>query len=162
MYIQIYMYRFICTHVHMSFPLYSSFILSLYLLITAPLPSIAHTMLNICNHKFALVQSTSGRMYHVIPDDHYPTSDNTYTLQHYLNNTSKYFTSNAQLHFLPGQYFLNTDLIISNISNFSLVGNISNEEIHTIINCTSPAGVLMISSEDVFISNVVMWNVDIT
>ena len=105
----------------------------------------------------SLVQLTSSRVYHVIPDDHYPTNDNTYTLQHYLNNTSKYFTSNVQLHFLPGQYFLNTDLIISNISNFSLVGNISDGEVHTVINCTSPAGVLVISSEDILISNIVMW-----
>ena len=31
--------------------------------------------------------STSSHVYHVIPDGHYPTSDDTYTLQHYLNNT---------------------------------------------------------------------------
>ena len=106
----------------------------------------------------ALVQSTSAKVYQVIPDDHYyPTSDKTYTLQHYLNNTSKYFTSNVQLHFLPGQYFLNTDLIISNISNFSLVGNISDGEVHTVINCTSPAGVLVIDSDNIFFGNIVMW-----
>ncbi|XP_065918699.1 uncharacterized protein [Dysidea avara] len=90
-----------------------------------------------------LVQSTSSRVYHVIPDDHYPTNDNTYTLQHCLNYTWKYFTSNVQLHFLPGQYFLDTDLRISGISNFSLVGNISDGEVHTVINCSSPASVLV-------------------
>ena len=106
----------------------------------------------------SLVQSTScSRVYHVIPDDHYSTSDNTYTLKHYLNNTSKYFTSNVQLHFLPGQYFLNTDLIISNISNFSLVGNISDGEVHTVINCTSPAGVFVEKSTSILISNIAMW-----
>ena len=104
----------------------------------------------------SLLQATSSRVYHVIPDGHHPTSDNTYTLQHYLNNTSKYFTSNVQLHFLPGQYLLNSDLIISYISNFSLVGNISDGEVHTIINCTSPAAVVVENSENILISNFVM------
>ena len=62
-----------------------------------------------------------------------------------------------QLHFLPGQYLLNSNLIISNISNFSLVGNISDGEVHTVMNCTSPAGVLVEGSENILISNFVMW-----
>ena len=90
-------------------------------------------------------------------DNHYhPINDNTYTLQHYLNNTNKYFTSNTQLHFLPGQYYLNNDLIIQSVSNFSLIGNRTNEVINTVINCTSPAGIVVVGSSNIVIANIVM------
>ena len=92
-----------------------------------------------------------------MPDNHHHSiNDNTYTLQHYLNNTNKYFTSNTQLHFLPGQYYLNNDLIIQDVSNFSLIGNRTNEVINTIINCTSPAGIAVVGSSNIVIANIVM------
>ena len=104
----------------------------------------------------SLLHSTTS-VYYVMPDDHYhPINDNTYTLQHYLNNTNKYFTSNTQLHFLQGQYYLNNDLIIQGVSNFSLIGNRTNEVINTVINCTSPAGIAVIGSSNIVIANIVM------
>ena len=91
-----------------------------------------------------------------MPDNHYhPINDNTYTLQHYLNNTKKYFTYNTQLHFLPGQY-LNNDLIIQGVSNFSLIGNRTNEVINTVIKCTSPAGIAVVGSSNIAIANIVI------
>ena len=104
-----------------------------------------------------LLRTTTSTVYYVMPDDHYhPINDNTYTLQHYLNNTNKYFTSNTQLHFLPGQYYLNNDLIIQGVSNFSLIGNRTNEVINTVINCTSPAGIAVVGSSNIVIANIVM------
>ena len=105
----------------------------------------------------SLLHITASTVYHVMPDNHYhPINDNTYTLQHYLNNTNKYFTSNTQLHFLPGQYYLNNDLIIQGVSNFSLIGNRTNEVINTVINCTSPAGIVVVNSSNIVIANIVM------
>ena len=105
----------------------------------------------------SLLHSATSTVYYVMPDDHYhPINDNTYTLQHYLNNTNKYFTSNTQLHFLPGQYYLNNDLIIQGVSNFSLIGNRTNEVINTVINCTSPAGIAVVGSSNIVIANIVM------
>ena len=105
----------------------------------------------------SLLHSTTSTVYYVMPDDHYhPINDNTYTLQHYLNNTNKYFTSNTQLHFLPGQYYLNNDLIIQGVSNFSLIGNRTNEVINTVINCTSPAGIAVVGSSNIVTANIVM------
>ena len=105
----------------------------------------------------SLLHITASTVYHVMPDNHYhPINDNTYTLQHYLNNTNKYFTSNTQLHFLPGQYYLNNDLIIQGVNNFSLIGNRTNEVINTVINCTSPAGIVVVNSSNIFIANIVM------
>ena len=105
----------------------------------------------------SLLHTTTSTVYHVMPDNHYhPINNNYYTLQHYLNNTNKYFTSNAQLHFLPGQYYLSTDLIIQGVSNFSLIGNRTNDVINTVINCTLPAGIAVVGSNDIVIANIVM------
>ena len=103
-----------------------------------------------------LFHTTSPTVYYVIPDDHYTTDNNTYTLQHYLNNINKYFTSHTQLHFLPGQYYLNTDLIIQHVSNLSLIGNRTNEVINSVIKCTSPAGIVVVGSSNIVIANIVM------
>ena len=105
----------------------------------------------------SLLHTTTSTVYYVMPDnDYHPINDNTYTLQHYLNNTNKYFTSNTQLHFLPGQYYLSNDLIIQGVSNFSLIGNRTNEIINTVINCTLPAGIAVVGSNDIVIANIVM------
>ena len=105
----------------------------------------------------SLLHITTSTVYYVMPDNHYhPINDNTYTLQHYLNNTNKYFTSNTQLHFLPGQYYLNNDLIIQAVSNFSLTGNRTSEVINTVINCTSPAGIAVVGSSNILIANIVI------
>jgi len=104
----------------------------------------------------SLLHTTSSTVYYVIPDDNYSTNNDTYTLQHYLNNINKYFTSHTQLHFLPGQYYLNTDLIIQHVSNLSLIGNRTNEVINSVIKCTSPAGIVVIGSSNIVIANIVM------
>ena len=105
----------------------------------------------------SLLHTTTSTVYYVMPDNHYhPINDNTYTLQHYLNNTNKYFTSNTQLHFLPGQYYLNDDLIIQGVSNLSLIGDRTNEVINTVINCTSPAGIAVVGSSNIVIANIAM------
>ena len=103
-----------------------------------------------------LLHATSPTVYYVIPDEHYTTNNNSYTLQHYLNNINKYFVSHTQLHFLPGQYYLNTDLIIQHVSNLSLIGNRTNEVISSVIKCTSPAGVVVTGSSNIVITNIEM------
>ena len=82
--------------------------------------------------------ATTGRVYIVTPDDHYypnTTCHHCHNLQHYLLNTTKYFTSNTQLLFLPGLHHLHTDLIIQNIHNISLIGN-------SMANVTMPEAVI--------------------
>jgi len=104
----------------------------------------------------SLLHTTCSTVYYVIPDDHYTTNNNTYTLQHYLNNTNKYLTSHTQLHFLPGQYYLNTDLIIQHVNNLSLIGSRTNEVINSVIKCTSPAGIVVVGSSNIVIANIIM------
>ena len=60
--------------------------------------------------------------YYVKSDDYFTTNNNTFTLQYYISNTKKYFSSNNELCFLPGVYHLNTTLSLKNMHNFTLSG----------------------------------------
>ena len=104
-----------------------------------------------------LLRIVNSNLYYVIPDDRYSTNNNTHVLQHYLNNTNKYFTSHTQLQFLYGRYFLNNDLIINNVTNFSLVGYKIKKLVHTVIRCNSPTGIVVVNSSNVTISNIEMY-----
>ena len=55
-----------------------------------------------------LLHKVTSTTYFVIPDDHasHHMDTNTFSLQHYLNNTSKYFVSHNQFHFIQGQYYI--------------------------------------------------------
>ena len=91
------------------------------------------------------LHKATSTIYYVIPDDnnysshHYDRGGNSFSLQHYLNNTSKYFASHNQFHFMSGQYHINSDLIFKGINNFSVIGIDQ-----CVINCTSPAGIVII------------------
>ena len=83
----------------------------------------------------------SSITYYVISDND-DSSVNSHSLQHYLNNTSKYFVSHNQFRFLPGQYYINNDLIFKDISDFSIIGYGMNK---CVFICTSPASVVLIN-----------------
>ena len=106
----------------------------------------------------SLVHKVTSATYFVIPDDHssHHTDANTFSLQHYLNNTSKYFVSHNQLHFMQGQYYINNDLIIKDIDNFTITGPRSGQT--TIIHCTSPANVVVMTATDIKILNTTLIN----
>ena len=72
----------------------------------------------------SLVHKVTSATYFVIPDDYssHLTDANTFSLQHYLNNTSKYFVSHNHFHFMQGQYYIDRDLIIKDIDNFMITG----------------------------------------
>ena len=110
-------------------------------------------LLTIFLHK---VTSTT---YYVIPDDddysshHYDSGANSFSLQHYLNNTNKYFVSHNQFHFMQGQYHLSNDLIFNNISNFSVIGTDQ-----CVIICTSSASIVMVNVSNVTLQNIKLIN----
>ena len=100
----------------------------------------------------------TSTIYYVIPDDYVYSYDrsrdvNHFTMQHYHNNTRKYFVSHNQFHFIPGQYYISDDLIFKNINNFSLVGSDQ-----CVITCTSPASVLMINVTSFTFQNIKLIN----
>ena len=104
------------------------------------------------------VQTATSTIYYIIPDDdysshHYDRGANSFSLQHYLNNTSKYFVSHNQFHFMPGQYHINSDLIFKDINNFSVIGI---DEF--VITCTSPASIVIVNVSNVTLHNISLIN----
>ena len=93
-------------------------------------------------------------IYYVIPDDD-DRGVNTFSLQHYLNNTNKYFISHNQFHFAPGQYYINDDLIFRDITNFSVIGYGINQ---CVFSCTSPASIVLINVSSVKFQNINLIN----
>ena len=86
-----------------------------------------------------LLSATTCVIYNVTPDD--TTCHHCHNLQHYLLNTTKYFTSNTQLLFLPGLHHLHTNLIIQNVHNISLIGSTTNGTTNGIQHQTQPLSV---------------------
>ena len=102
-----------------------------------------------------LLYKVTSTTYFVIPDDHssHHMDTNTFSLQHYLNNTSKYFISHNQFHFMQGQYYINNDLVIKDVDNFTITGIGQ----CTII-CTSPATIVIMNASNTEIININLIN----
>ena len=106
---------------------------------------------------FAIIHNVTSTTYYVIPhndnDYSYDKGRDYFSLQYYLNNTSEYFVSHNQFHFIPGQYYISDDIVFQDISNFSLIGNDQ-----CIITCTSPASVLIINVTSFIFQNIKLMN----
>ena len=101
---------------------------------------------------------TATGVYYVTPDDDQsdinndcPIDHECHTLQYYLLNTSKYFTSNTQLHFLQGNFYINDDIVIDSLHNFSLVGSGVN---NTLIECSTPSLIAIINCTNTVIKSI--------
>ena len=113
-----------------------------------------HTTLNVLLLLLAsLVHKVTSATYFVIPDDYssHLTDANTFTLQHYLNNTSKYFVFHNHFHFMQGQHYINRDLIIKDIDNFTITGPKIGQ---CNIICTSPASIVVVNVNKIEIQNI--------
>ena len=102
----------------------------------------------------------TSTVYYVIPDDvssshynRYDRGENSFSLQHYLNNTSQYFVFHNQLHFTPGHYHINNDLIFKDINNFSVIGIDQ-----CVIICSSPASIVIVNASNVTLHNINLIN----
>ena len=101
---------------------------------------------------------TATSVYYVTPDDDQsrvnndcPIDHECHTLQYYLHNNSKYFTSNTQLHFLQGNFYIIADIVIDSLHNFSLVGSGVN---NTVIECSTPSLIAIINCSNTVIKNI--------
>ena len=110
-----------------------------------------------------LLHITTCTVYTVTPDDHYypnTTCHHCHNLQHYLLNSTKYFTSNTQLLFLPGLHHLHTNLIVQNVHNISLIGSkyiVNGLHQHIIINFTfKSSSISMINVSQLTIKNIMI------
>ena len=101
---------------------------------------------------------TATGIYYVTPDDDqsdinndFPIDHECHTLQYYLLNISKYFTSNNQLHFLQGNFYINEDMVIDSLHNFLLVGSGIN---NTLIECSTRSLIAIINCTNTVIKNI--------
>ena len=102
----------------------------------------------------AIIHNVISTSYYITPDDDSEQKGmNYHSLQHYLINTSEYFISHNQFHFMPGQYYISDDLILKDIKNVSLIGNDQ-----CVITCTSPASVLIINVTSFVFHNIKLIN----
>ena len=106
----------------------------------------------------SLVHKVTSATYFVIPDDyssHHSTDANTHGLQHYLDNTSKYFVYNNRFHFMQGEYHINSDLVIKDVDNFTLMGP---EGGQCVIICTSLANAVVLNASNIHFQNINLIN----
>ena len=84
-----------------------------------------------------LLHKVNSAIYKVMPDNHasHHMDTNTFSLQHYLNNASNYFVSHNQFHFMQGQYYINNDLVIKDVDNFTItgIGQCTTSALHLIV-----------------------------
>ena len=143
------MYTQMCVYMYILY-------LKLYAAANLPLLLVLATIL-------AMIPAHHSTIYTVTPDDHYypnTTCHHCHNLQHYLLNSTKYFTSNTQLLFLPGLHHLHTDLIIQNVHNISLIGSTANGTTldTVIIQCNSSVGITISNITDLTMMKLLIEN----
>ena len=101
--------------------------------------------------------TTAAAVYNVRSDDNITISLNDTesgeSLEYYLKNTSKYLSSDSQFHFKMGHHYLNTDLVIQNVSNVTLTG-----ESLCIIKCTSRVSIIVLNVSSFSLGNITFEN----
>ena len=87
--------------------------------------------------------------YYVKPDKSISTTNDTFTLYHYIRNAEMYFVSNNELRFLPGMHYLKSNLELRNVSNFTLSGMNSST-----IKCNPYKGVMIVNTTKFTMTNI--------
>ena len=104
-----------------------------------------------------LLHIAMAKVYYVTPDDsksiNSNDTDSAKSLEYYLKNTSKYFSSDSQFQFKMGYHYLNTDLVIQNITNVTLT-----EKSLCIIRCTSHVSIIILSVTNFRLENITFEN----
>ena len=99
---------------------------------------------------------TALKIYYVIPDNEVYSSVTDrppFTLTHYLKHSSEYITSNTEMNFLPGNFNLPSNFTISNISDFSLIGN---QQKLPVIHCSTSSAILLYNCTNITIRGFVL------
>ena len=97
---------------------------------------------------------SKSSVYYIKPiNQHASISANT--LDHVIQNATKYLASNNQMYFLPGFHKLDTTIKIQNVYNFSLIG-ITTKNNSVIIKCLSAGGIAVINSSYINLKHLIM------
>ena len=106
---------------------------------------------------FTAICASTNPVYNVMPDESASTGTctNCKTLNHYLRNITKYFTSNSKFYFSQGTYQIVYNLILDNVPNISLIGD---DPKRTVIKCINLVGIKMVSMTNLTLINLTMLN----
>ena len=119
------------------------------------------TIMRLCYYNTLLIlllcfiNKVSPSIYHVVPDGHPSISNGTFTVKQYLSNATNYFTSNAQLHFLQEHHHLQSDLIIKDVTNFTISGATNS---FIVCNSTVPVGIAILNATRFMFQNISVIN----
>ena len=106
-----------------------------------------------------LPHTTNAVVYNVkSEDDKSINSDDAESaeyLEYYLQNSSKYFSSYSQLNFKMGLHYLNTDLVIQNATNVTMIGE--GEQFST-IRCASFVSIIIFNVANFRLENITLDN----
>ena len=107
-----------------------------------------------------LLNATNAVVYNVKSDEDKSinsSGDSQYAeyLEYYLQNSSKYFSSFSHLNFKMGLHYLNTDLVIQNATNVTMIGE---GEQFTTIRCASFVSISIINVTKFTLKNITLDN----
>ena len=98
-----------------------------------------------------LFHITQSIVYYVVPNDKDNSSygtTRTFTLQHYLNDTSKYLKPQTELRFNQGDHSLFKEWILQDVSNFIINGN------NSTLSCLKPSiGIAIINVTNITVKS---------
>lgn len=81
------------------------------------------------------------------------------TFQQYLNSAEQYLTSDVQFFFQRGEHYLHKEVLIKNLHNFSMIGDIDAAGVQfSLIFCKNGSGITIINSSNILISNLKIFN----
>ena len=116
----------------------------------------------------SLFHVVTYEVYYVTPDVDYYADDeqqfqhsveegnDVYLLQHYVEQSEKYFTTDTHLHLLPGEHYLNSDVVIQDVERLTITGTKIDGIVTSTIHCTSPAGIAVVNSSYIILFNLKM------
>ena len=113
----------------------------------------------------SLLRDVSGVTLNIIPSENHPCPTNTcLTLAHFYANTGSFLQDNTTLTFQPGNYSVRQVLVISRVSNFSMLSDPTETYSRVTITCNAYASISFREIDSVYISGLTVecvgFNVD--
>ena len=105
--------------------------------------------------------ASSKSVYYVAPNHSGLSSNNSpgaHSLNYYLLNASKYFTSNVKLKLLSGVHQLDSAIVIKDTHHFSLLGCSRNGKLNSTVECVrhNPGGIIISNSSYITLQNIIL------
>jgi len=98
-----------------------------------------------------LLSTTAIKVYHVIPEGEAGVNKTGLILNHYLEHSDNFISSNTQFCFSPGQFNLHSNLTIRNVSNFLLTGSGDKQNV-SVIQCSTSTAILFYNSTNITVT----------